>query len=386
MSSGLQGDLSAQPVVENQNAEEEADEVTCLCTVEAHLLTLSCVTQTAMPKQKTCRYDSSLGLLTKKFVALIQGAPDGVLDLNLAATQLGVQKRRIYDITNVLEGIGLIEKRSKNNIQVAPSFICSHRHTGSRLLLPATSAVLAPVGSGRAWVLPAAQTCRQSWRSSKTRYLASAASWIFATALDTSVMIAQVQSASEQEQWLDAATMQMQTSLRALADDESNAQFAYVTHEDIRSILAFAPDTVIAIKAPSGTTLEVPDPDEGMEYPQRRYQIYLKSTTGAVEVFLVSAQPDGDERERDSATSVVHRETASRIDAPFGSHKRARDDEGTTEALGQLVSATDGGTPLLENEGLLKLDPVGESESDYWATAPSHELGIADLYFDVGDE
>lgn len=28
-----------------------------------------------------------------------------------------VQKRRIYDITNVLEGIGLIEKKGKNNIQ-----------------------------------------------------------------------------------------------------------------------------------------------------------------------------------------------------------------------------------------------------------------------------
>ena len=70
-----------------------------------------------MPKQKTCRYDSSLGLLTKKFVQLIQSAPGGILDLNAAATQLGVQKRRIYDITNVLEGIGLIEKKSKNNIQ-----------------------------------------------------------------------------------------------------------------------------------------------------------------------------------------------------------------------------------------------------------------------------
>lgn len=64
-----------------------------------------------------CRYDSSLGLLTKKFVGLIQAAPDGVLDLNTAATQLSVQKRRIYDITNVLEGIGLIEKKSKNNIR-----------------------------------------------------------------------------------------------------------------------------------------------------------------------------------------------------------------------------------------------------------------------------
>jgi transcription factor E2F3 len=47
----------------------------------------------------------------------LRGAPDGVLDLNKAADQLRVPKRRIYDITNVLEGIGLIEKKSKNNIQ-----------------------------------------------------------------------------------------------------------------------------------------------------------------------------------------------------------------------------------------------------------------------------
>ena len=40
-----------------------------------------------------------------------------VLDLNKAAEYLDVQKRRIYDITNVLEGINLIVKKSKNNIQ-----------------------------------------------------------------------------------------------------------------------------------------------------------------------------------------------------------------------------------------------------------------------------
>ena len=37
--------------------------------------------------------------------------------MNKAAETLNVQKRRIYDITNVLEGIGLIEKKSKNIIQ-----------------------------------------------------------------------------------------------------------------------------------------------------------------------------------------------------------------------------------------------------------------------------
>uniref|UniRef100_A0A8C3FXX7 E2F transcription factor 2 n=1 Tax=Chrysemys picta bellii TaxID=8478 RepID=A0A8C3FXX7_CHRPI len=58
------------------------------------------------PGEKT-RYDTSLGLLTKKFIHLLSESEDGVLDLNRAAEVLEVQKRRIYDITN----------KSKNNIQ-----------------------------------------------------------------------------------------------------------------------------------------------------------------------------------------------------------------------------------------------------------------------------
>ncbi|XP_065184840.1 transcription factor E2F5-like [Sycon ciliatum] len=66
----------------------------------------------------TPRRDKSLGLLTSKFVALLQDSPDGVLDLKQAADTLQVkQKRRIYDITNVLEGVELVEKKSKNSIQ-----------------------------------------------------------------------------------------------------------------------------------------------------------------------------------------------------------------------------------------------------------------------------
>lgn len=39
------------------------------------------------------------------------------MDLNEAVNKLNVQKRRIYDITNVLEGIGLIVKYKKNKIK-----------------------------------------------------------------------------------------------------------------------------------------------------------------------------------------------------------------------------------------------------------------------------
>ena len=52
-----------------------------------------------------------------RFIDLMNDSPEGILDLNQAAKSLSVQKRRIYDITNVLEGIGLIEKQSKNNVQ-----------------------------------------------------------------------------------------------------------------------------------------------------------------------------------------------------------------------------------------------------------------------------
>jgi len=62
------------------------------------------------PKQTRTRQENSLGELTKKFIQLIKHSENNTIDLNYAVSQLNVQKRRIYDITNVLEGIGLIEK------------------------------------------------------------------------------------------------------------------------------------------------------------------------------------------------------------------------------------------------------------------------------------
>ena len=40
----------------------------------------------------SCHYDSSLGLLTKKFINLVKQVVDGILDLNKAADTLEIQK------------------------------------------------------------------------------------------------------------------------------------------------------------------------------------------------------------------------------------------------------------------------------------------------------
>uniref|UniRef100_A0A8C0QJK8 E2F transcription factor 6 n=1 Tax=Canis lupus familiaris TaxID=9615 RepID=A0A8C0QJK8_CANLF len=68
-------------------------------------------------KVKRPRFDVSLVYLTRKFMDLVRSAPGGILDLNKVATKLGVRKRRVYDITNVLDGIDLVEKKSKNHIR-----------------------------------------------------------------------------------------------------------------------------------------------------------------------------------------------------------------------------------------------------------------------------
>lgn len=63
------------------------------------------------------RYDTSLGFLTRRFAELLRRSADGVLDLNIVAQELNAPKRRVYDVTNVLEGIQLIKKKSKNNVE-----------------------------------------------------------------------------------------------------------------------------------------------------------------------------------------------------------------------------------------------------------------------------
>mgnify|MGYP000568756082 CR=1 FL=1 len=170
-------------------------------------------------KKVSKRYFTSLGVLTTKFVTLIRSS-NGMIDLNSVAVKLGVQKRRIYDITNVLDGIGLIEKKPKG-------FILWKGHGGSK--------------------------------SGKDKEQDDE---LHGTVLQ---MQKELQALNEQEQVLDdhihAVTEAATERLEESAQHKDN--WAYVTSEELCSIKEFADQTIIVIRAKKGTTLEVPDPDEG---------------------------------------------------------------------------------------------------------------------------
>ena len=62
------------------------------------------------------KQENSLGQLTKNFIRYIKNNGNKNININEVVEELGVKKRRIYDITNVLQGINYIEKKGKNEI------------------------------------------------------------------------------------------------------------------------------------------------------------------------------------------------------------------------------------------------------------------------------
>ncbi|XP_052196819.1 E2F transcription factor-like E2FE isoform X2 [Diospyros lotus] len=60
------------------------------------------------------RKDKSLGLLCSNFLKLYNRDGVDTIGLDDAANRLGVERRRIYDIVNILESIGVLTKKGKN--------------------------------------------------------------------------------------------------------------------------------------------------------------------------------------------------------------------------------------------------------------------------------
>ena len=72
----------------------------------------------------------------------------------------------------------------------------------------------------------------------------------------------EVHRLKREEALLDRNHQLAQNLLKTMSEDEYNQKLAYLTHMDIRNIPEFSEETLLAVKAPYGSTLEVPDPDE----------------------------------------------------------------------------------------------------------------------------
>jgi transcription factor E2F3 len=95
-------------------------------------------------------------------------------------------------------------------------------------------------------------------------------------------LLQSISALAEQERKYDELIDLVSKNVKRLYEDDAIDKgtfenLSYLTHRDMRSLDSFKDQSVMAIKAPPGTTLEVPDPDEGMPSGKRRFQIFLKA-------------------------------------------------------------------------------------------------------------
>ncbi|XP_034536012.1 transcription factor E2F5-like [Notolabrus celidotus] len=191
--------------------------------------------ETVFPEQTigTQRSLKSLRLFTTRFVKTIQEAEGAELDLREVFSLLDMRKkRRIYDITNVLEGVGLLEKTSKSRVK---------------------------------WkgTIPPENSQELNIKLMELR--------------------SELEDLELKEHTLDQQKFWVEQSIRNTTEDCSH--LTYINHDDVCD--CFSGQTLLAVEAPQGTQLDVPIPKAVLNSPAK-YQIHLKSINGPIDVVILN--------------------------------------------------------------------------------------------------
>ena len=204
-------------------------------------------------KKKRLRQENSLGELTKNFIDCVKSKGLEQININEIVKKLKVKKRRIYDITNVLEGIGYIKKLGKNQIKwIKTDFLKEN-------------------------------TISNNEDSNKINYFL------------------ELQKENEK---LDLFLNEINLEFEKLSEKQETKQYSYVTYDDLKNLAENNNNKMIAIKAPLDTSIEIidsknikdikeninnifNDDKEILDDLQKENQIFMESKTGEISVYVI---------------------------------------------------------------------------------------------------
>ncbi|EDO43783.1 predicted protein, partial [Nematostella vectensis] len=146
--------------------------------------------------------------MTKSLISLMNNSPNGVADINEAATRMCVDKRRIYDIVNIMEGAGVVQRLTKTSVKM--------RTQSQNDLLASRQALLE----------------------------------------------SEIADLSKEENYLDQLITSANDLMQVLTRTDEAERYPLIETTHVQRIASLADQTVIVIKSPPGSLLTVPYPDE----------------------------------------------------------------------------------------------------------------------------
>lgn len=201
------------------------------------------------PVGPTSRFDSSLKLLTKKFIELLNSTHGKGLDLNSAVRVMGVQKRRIYDITNVLEGIGMLVKSGQSDIRYSRDIGAAYHPSSEQEEAVPDSADHSDEDEG--------------------------------------LLAYQIECLTAMSDKLRLQEEKLQEMMKELVSHDVNTMRLYVTDADVSFLpMVNAGDQILTILAPHGTSIEVDDGNDNKV-------VHVSSERDELEIYTISGRQAG---------------------------------------------------------------------------------------------
>lgn len=202
------------------------------------------------------RQENSLGELTKNFINYIRKSGRNTVNINELVKELKVKKRRIYDITNVLEGIGYVQKHAKNEISWIRTEVLNNF---SNSLL---------------------YNLKQDINNKKNEFL----------------------ELEKINKSLDTEIEKIKDEFNLISQEEDFNQYGYITFTDLNDLSNNEKYDLLAIKAPKGTSIDIIDPNEAKKS-------YLK---------LKNEMDNGKIPKNESLLSTLKKEHHIFLDSPNG--------------------------------------------------------------------
>ena len=168
-------------------------------------------------KREDSVQENSLGQLTKNFIKYIKTTGKKSININDLVNELDVKKRRIYDITNVLQGIGYIQKSGKNEI---------------------------------VWTQTTPNKSKQKKKSSINK-----------KNINNKQKINKEELEKEKNE-LDTEINKFKAEFNAIAKKGEFGKYGYITLEDIRRMSIYKKVDLVVIKATKGTVMNVIDKND----------------------------------------------------------------------------------------------------------------------------
>ena len=162
------------------------------------------------------RQENSLGELTKNFINYIRKSGKNTVNINELVKELKVKKRRIYDITNVLEGIGYVQKHAKNEISWIRTEVLNN-YSNSRLF-----------------------NMKQEVNNRKNEY----------------------NELEKNNKLLDKEIGKIKQEFNSISQKDDFNKYGYITFTDLNKLSDNDKFDLLVIKAVKGTSIDIIDPND----------------------------------------------------------------------------------------------------------------------------